>query len=84
MELDIFSYQSHGHLIAGMFPCIDHSPPVRQIRFRAGEIEALAGGLGQMLFFHDQRHLIKDFYIQILEYVRLRNIAEAEILARRL
>ena len=76
VELDVFSYKGHLHLVFGVLPGIDHGPPVRQIRFGAGQVQAFAGSLGQMLILHDQGDLVKYVYVQILKHMGLGNIAE--------
>lgn len=76
MELDIFSDKGNGNFLFRMFPGVDHSFPVLQIRFRAIDAEPLADHMGQMLFFHSKGRFIKDFHIQIFNNTILRNIAE--------
>ena len=76
MQLNIFTYQSNGHILSRMTKCLYHGFPVVQIWFRARKIQTFTGYLSQMFFFHGQWCFIEIFYIQILKNVADWHITE--------
>ena len=76
MQGDIFADQCDRYFMGRAAQCFDHGFPVGQVRLRTRKIQALAGYLSQMLFFHGERCLIEVVDVQILEHMAARNVAE--------
>ena len=58
MKGNIFADQCDRYFVDRRTECLDHRLPVSQIRFRTWELQAFAGYLSQMLFFHRKRRFV--------------------------
>ena len=76
MELDVLAHQGYGDLFFRVLPGVDHGAPVRQIRIGAGQVQALADCLGQVLLLHHQGNLVENLHVGILQHVIGGHVAE--------
>ena len=76
MKLRIFADQRNLYFPLRMLQVFYHLIPLCQIRFRARQVQALAGHLCQVFPLHRKRGLIQVFHIQVLQHMAVRNVAE--------
>ena len=76
VKLDIFSDKGDCDFLGRMAQVLNHLRPVLEIRFWTVKVETLTDNLRKMLFLHGERSLVQILYIQILEDMVRRQVAE--------
>ena len=76
VELRILSDEGDADSPFGMPLGLHHLLPVREIRRRACEMQALQHGFRQVLPLHDQRDLIEIFHVRVFQDMGCRDITE--------